>query len=113
MDERNNTSSIDKLDTGRQQNKEGDIPCEETCGVKSDNPAQVKAKQTDRLVVKRTVDKRFVCTECDYRTASKANLLRHTRKHTGEKPYKCDQCDYSAALEDKRHLKKHLDKHTS
>eukprot|EP00058_Branchiostoma_floridae_P026665 XP_002612156.1 hypothetical protein BRAFLDRAFT_88895 [Branchiostoma floridae] len=65
------TSSIEKLDTGRQHNKEKDIPREETNGVESVDhpPAQGLTKQTDRLAVKRTVDSR------DYWTDSKAKLI--------------------------------------
>ncbi|XP_035664697.1 gastrula zinc finger protein XlCGF49.1-like [Branchiostoma floridae] len=100
-DEANSSKTLDK---GRQQNKE------ETCGVNSDNHVQVPTKQSDRSAAKRTVDKRFSCSECDYRAAFRSKLLIHTRKHTGEKPYKCDQCDYSAAQ--KGNLDQHMVKHT-
>ncbi|XP_035684075.1 zinc finger protein 37-like isoform X2 [Branchiostoma floridae] len=104
------TISSEKLDTERQQNEEGNIPCEEKCGVESDHPpAQGRTEQKDRPEVKRTVNKRFACTECGYRAAKKSVLIKHTRKHTGEKPYKCDQCDYSAAQ--KVHLDRHVTKH--
>eukprot|EP00058_Branchiostoma_floridae_P005443 XP_002590931.1 hypothetical protein BRAFLDRAFT_101078 [Branchiostoma floridae] len=105
------TSSSEKLDAGRQQNREEDIPREERGRIESDHPpAQGRTEQTDRLAAKRTVDSRFACTECGYRAASRSNLLIHTRKHTGEKPYKCDQCDYCAA--EKSSSDKHMTRHT-
>ncbi|CAH1272650.1 Hypp4907 [Branchiostoma lanceolatum] len=78
----NETNSSEILDTGRHQKKSEGIPREEACGVKSDHPTgQGRTEQTDRLAVKRTVDKRFACSDCDYRAASKANLLIHSRRH--------------------------------
>ncbi|XP_035685298.1 zinc finger protein 771-like [Branchiostoma floridae] len=125
------TSSSETLDTGRQQNEEENIPCEEKCEVESDRPpAQGRTEQKDRLAVKRTVNKRFACTECGYRAAKKSVLIKHMRKHTecgysaaircrllehmrihtGEKPYKCDQCNYTSAT--KYNLDQHMTKHT-
>ncbi|XP_035664690.1 zinc finger protein 320-like [Branchiostoma floridae] len=106
------TSKSEKLDTERQQSNKWGISREEPCGVESDHPpGQVHTEQAGFLALKRTVDRRFECTECDYRPAKKVKLSRHTRKHTGEKPYKCDICDYSAAKKD--HLESHMEKHTS
>ncbi|XP_066295734.1 zinc finger protein 22-like [Branchiostoma lanceolatum] len=109
----NETNSGEVADTGRQLVKEEEINYEETCGVKPTadySTVQGRTEQTGRLAVKLPVEKRFACTECDFRVASKTDLIRHTRKHTGEKPYKCDQCEYSAAQ--KCNLDCHKRKHT-
>ena len=39
--------------------------------------------------------KPFSCDKCQYRSTQASNLNTHMRKHSGEKLFKCDQCDYS------------------
>lgn len=41
----------------------------------------------------------FKCSKCDYKSATKFLLVRHSRKHTGEKPFTCPECDYKSAYE--------------
>ena len=47
------------------------------------------------------------CSECDYSSSCRSNLLRHSRsKHKGVR-YSCSECDYSAAYKENllRHSK--------
>ena len=50
-----------------------------------------------------------VCSQCDYQTPSRRDLLRHNVTHTGEKPFQCVTCQRSfnrnSALI--RHMKTH------
>ena len=36
-----------------------------------------------------------VCSQCDYQTPSRRNLVRHNMTHTGEKPFQCETCQRS------------------
>ena len=49
---------------------------------------------------------RYVCDQCDYKTAQKGNLTTHIQvKHECVR-YACDQCDYQATQQ--HHLKTHI-----
>ena len=36
-----------------------------------------------------------VCSQCDYQTPTRQNLVRHNMTHTGEKPFQCVTCQRS------------------
>ena len=57
-----------------------------------------------------TVEKPFVCQECGYTLARKADLNVHMRIHTGEKPFVCQEC--GKAFSQHGNLNQHIRIHT-
>ncbi|XP_045621809.1 protein bric-a-brac 2 isoform X12 [Procambarus clarkii] len=55
------------------------------------------------------VCKPFTCHHCPYATRSRADLVKHVRKHTGERPFPCPLCSYRAS--DRSTLRKHFLRH--
>ncbi|XP_050740628.1 zinc finger protein 316-like isoform X16 [Eriocheir sinensis] len=55
------------------------------------------------------VCKPFTCRHCPYATRSRADLVKHVRKHTGERPFPCPLCSYRAS--DRSTLRKHFLRH--
>ncbi|XP_069957486.1 protein tramtrack, beta isoform isoform X14 [Cherax quadricarinatus] len=53
--------------------------------------------------------KPFTCHHCPYATRSRADLVKHVRKHTGERPFPCPLCSYRAS--DRSTLRKHFLRH--
>ncbi|XP_071523326.1 uncharacterized protein [Panulirus ornatus] len=53
--------------------------------------------------------KPFKCHHCPYATRSRADLVKHMRKHTGERPFPCPLCSYRAS--DRSTLRKHFLRH--
>ena len=43
-------------------------------------------------------EKPFVCSECDYKTASKSDLTVHMRTHGNKTPFSCEYCPFKAAI---------------
>jgi KRAB domain-containing zinc finger protein len=54
--------------------------------------------------------KPFVCTLCEYRTASKSDFTAHQKKHMGEKPFACTVCEFRTAW--KSSITNHMKTHT-
>jgi KRAB domain-containing zinc finger protein len=54
--------------------------------------------------------KPFVCTLCEYRTASKSDFTAHQKKHMGEKPFACTVCEFRTA--GKSSITNHMKTHT-
>ena len=50
-----------------------------------------------------------VCSQCDYQTPSRRNLVRHNMTHTGEKPFQCETCQRS--FSQKSSLNSHMKTH--
>ncbi|KAG7154338.1 Zinc finger protein 271-like 2 [Homarus americanus] len=55
--------------------------------------------------------KPFTCHHCPYATRSRADLVKHVRKHTGERPFPCPLCSYRAS--DRSTLRKHFLRHNT
>ena len=52
----------------------------------------------------------FACVSCDYKGATRAHLIQHSKIHaTYEKPFKCSQCPYKT--DNKYRLRSHMDRH--
>ncbi|GFQ99341.1 zinc finger protein [Trichonephila clavata] len=47
----------------------------------------------------------FPCDQCFYSAISKADLVKHYRKHTGERPHCCEFCGRRFSL--KQNLRRH------
>jgi KRAB domain-containing zinc finger protein len=48
-----------------------------------------------QIILQRTRDKPFVCTECEKSFYRASDLSRHNRIHSGEKLFSCDVCEKS------------------
>jgi len=67
-------------------------------------------------VHKRTAHKgefRYSCTECEYKSDRKHDLLEHKIKHSSEVPFKCDECGkcFKLLRRLKEHKRSHEDQH--
>ena len=81
-------------------------------GVENRNQSDVAPVRDSnmRTIVKtNTPEKSHKCDLCDYESAYKSVLRRHTKAHFGEKSFKCNQCDFAAvqAVNLRTHLKTH------
>ena len=53
----------------------------------------------------------YSCDQCDFKTADKIRVRKHTKSAHEGKVYKCDQCDYTSSNETRlRHHKKYRHK---
>ncbi|XP_041433227.1 zinc finger protein 142 isoform X2 [Xenopus laevis] len=77
------------------------------CSFKSFNPVEYN----DHVGKMHANEKIHRCGDCDFATAHKRVLIRHTLLHTGEKPHKCTQCDFMCR--DISYLSKHMLTHSS
>lgn len=75
-----------------------------------------KKKRVDEIFLAETAvkkadnDKRFPCTQCNYKAPSRGKLERHETTHSKEKPYVCSLCEFRTKREDA--LTKHRLIHT-
>ncbi|KAM8934043.1 zinc finger protein 142 [Pelodytes ibericus] len=77
------------------------------CPYKSFNPVEY----ADHVGKMHANEKIHQCGDCDFATAHKRVLIRHTLLHTGEKPHKCSLCDFTCR--DISYLSKHMLTHSS
>ncbi|KAM4626597.1 zinc finger protein 142 [Discoglossus pictus] len=77
------------------------------CSYKSFNPVEY----SDHISKMHASEKIHHCDQCDFATAHKRVLIRHTLLHTGEKPHKCNVCDFTCR--DISYLSKHQLTHSN
>ena len=51
------------------------------------------------------LEKSLLCSQCDFRTNTKSNLVKHMRSHSDERPYQCPNCQLS--FKTPHHLARH------
>ena len=54
-----------------------------------------------------TIEKRFKCDLCDYKTNCKTNLTHHLSRHSSDRPYKCPIRGCNKTFKSKKSLKTH------
>ena len=59
--------------------------------------------------VKKSKEKRHICSVCGFAFSNNKDLRNHTRTHTNEKPFKCNICDFAASQ--KGTLNIHMNSH--
>ncbi|KAL5257462.1 hypothetical protein ACHWQZ_G012415 [Mnemiopsis leidyi] len=89
----------------RKKHKEKDLTCPH-CSYKTN----YKPHLTAHIRQVHVVDKRYKCSQCDFKSAYNNSLKIHMMRHTGQKPHRCKFCDYST--NDRGHLVTHLRRHT-
>ncbi|XP_069838345.1 zinc finger protein 142 isoform X2 [Dendropsophus ebraccatus] len=77
------------------------------CPYKSFNPVEY-ADHEGKMHANEKIHR---CQDCDFATAHKRVLMRHSLLHTGEKPHKCSQCDFMCR--DISYLSKHMLTHST
>ena len=77
-------------------------------------PVQVFSYSSVRRMKEREIGFRrvaviHVCSQCDYQTPSRLDLVRHNMTHTGEKPFQCETCqrNFNRNSSLNRHMKIH------
>ena len=85
--------------------------CSHTCERAEDMTRHVrKAHGHGNLAIPAKKDKRFICEECGYKTASPWRLKHHKICHTGDRPYVCEFC--GERFSNKNRVREHSLKHT-
>ena len=77
-------------------------------GVKSKVGKKVKSVFSKSVI--KSIQKRYQCEHCEYRTDCKRRLRLHTSTHSSEKPIACTLCEFRCKREDS--LKNHMRRHT-
>ncbi|XP_053402465.1 uncharacterized protein LOC123548380 isoform X2 [Mercenaria mercenaria] len=57
-------------------------------------PGEVKVVKVATMAKRKTSPAIFKCPCCNYTSAWKSEVDRHSRLHTGEKTFQCSKCDY-------------------
>ena len=88
-------------------------------GVKTHNPNKrprlepatkvelLKEETLDSKPILKTRKKKFVCSDCPFKTASNATYLRHRKSHINSVSYQCNVCEYKTGsiVVVKKHMK--------